>query len=106
MRHLVGHAPQELNRYHPFGARVQFGKRHLARAVDDHEEVLLAFLGLHFCKIDGQAADGIVFGFPLGRALPVFAQAQAADAVALETPVQGRAQEVRNRRLQRIGAII
>ena len=57
---------------------MQLGKGHFAGAVDGHEEVLAAFFGVHFGEIDGQVADGVVLEFLFWRALPVFAQRQAA----------------------------
>ena len=70
---------------------MQLGKRHFTGTVKGYEEVLAAFCGLHFRKIDVQIADGIVLEFLFRRALPVLAQRQATDAVALEATVQCRA---------------
>ena len=106
MGQLVEHAPQKFGRDHPLGVRVEFGKGHFAGAVNSHEEVLLAFFGPHFREIDGQVADRIVPELLFRRALPVFAQRQAADAVAVEAAVQRRARQVRNRGLQRVQAIV
>ena len=57
-------------------------------------------------KIDLQVANRMVFEFLFRKALPVFVQGQAADAVALETAVQRRAGQVRNRGLQRVQAVV
>jgi len=67
---------------------VEFGKRYFAGAVHGYEEVRLAFFGLHLGEIDLQVADGVVLELLFRRALPVFAQRQAADAVALEATRQ------------------
>jgi hypothetical protein len=67
---------------------VEFGNRYLAGAVNGYEEVLLAFFGLNLGEIDMQVADGVVLELLFRRALPVFAQRQAADAVALEATMQ------------------
>jgi len=67
---------------------VAFGKRYFAGAVNGYEEVLLAFFGLNLGEIDLQVADGVVLELLFRRALPVFAQRQAADAVALEATMQ------------------
>ena len=106
IRQLFQHAPQEFGRHDPFRPWVQFSKRHLAGTVNGHEEVLAAFFGLHLGKVDVQIANGVVLELLFRRALPVFAQRQAADAVALETAVQHRARQVRNRGLQRVEAIV
>ena len=63
VQRAVKDAPQKLGRDNAFGTRVEFGKRHFTGAVDGHEEILLALLGLHFRKIDVQVADGIVLEF-------------------------------------------
>ena len=106
VRQLVEHPPQKFGRDDTFGPGVQFGKRHLAGAVDGHKKVLLAFFGLDLGEIDVQVTDGIVLEFLFRRALPVFVQRQSADAVPLKTAVQGRARQVRNRGLQRVQAVV
>jgi hypothetical protein len=85
--HFIQYAPPKIGRHDPFGARVEFGKGHLAGAVDGHKKVLLAFFGLDLGKIDVQLADGVVLELLLRRALPILVQRQATDAVALETAV-------------------
>ena len=105
-RQFIAYTAQKFGRNDPFGPRVKFGKRPFASAVDGPAEVLLAFFGLDFGKIDGQVAHRIIFEFLFRWALPVFAQRQAADAVALETAGQRRAREVRNARLQRVETVI
>ena len=67
---------------------------------------MLDFFGLHFGKIDVQLANELVLKFLFRVALSAFAQGQAADAVMLETAMQRRARQVRNRGLQRVEAII
>lgn len=66
----------------------------------------MAFFSLYFREIDVQVADGLVLELLFRRALPVFVQRQAADAVALETVVQRRARQVRNRSLQGVEAVV
>ena len=73
VRQLVRHPPQKFGGHDALGAGVEFGKGDFARAVNDHEEVLLAFLCLHLGKIDVQVANRIVFELLLWRALSVFA---------------------------------
>ena len=95
--HLVrgsGQDPaQEISRQHFGGAGLQLGKGQLAGAVNGHEEIDAAFFGVHLGKVHGQAADGVVLEllFRLRR----LQGRPAADAVALEEAVQGRAREVR-----------
>ena len=103
---LVEYAPQKIGRDHAFGTRVEFGKHHFTGAVDGHEEILLALLGLHFGEIDVQIADGMVFEFLFRRSLPVFTQRQAADAVALKAAVRGRTRKAGNRGLQGVETIV
>ena len=87
--HLIGqliqHPAQKFGGYEALGARMPFGKRRLAGAVDGDEEVLLAFFGLQLRKIDVQLADGMVLKLLFRRALPLLAQGQSADAVPLKT---------------------
>jgi hypothetical protein len=75
-----------------------------AGAVQGHKEVLAALLGLHFGKIDGPVANGVVLELLFGHAEPVLRQRQTTDAVALQPAGQGRARQVGNRRLPRVAA--
>jgi len=86
IRELVEHAPQKLGRHDPIGPWVQLGKRYFAGAVDGHKQVLAAFFGLLLGKIDVQVADGIVLEL-LRSTLPILAQGQSANAMALKTAV-------------------
>ena len=62
---------------------------------------------MHFGKINVQIADGVVLELLFRRALPLFAQRQAADAVALKTAaVQRRAGKAGNRRLKGVQTVI
>ena len=77
------------------GLRVQFGEGQLAGAVNGDKEVLLAFFGLHFGEINVQVADGVVLEPGLFARSLFLGWRQAADAVALQTAVQGRAAQGR-----------
>ena len=68
--------------------------------------VLLACFGLGFGEIDVPVTDGVFLESLFRRALSLRAQRQAAAAVPLETPVQGRARKLRNRGLQRVAAVV
>ena len=78
----------------------------MTSAVDSHKKILATFFRVHLGKINVQVANGIVFKLFLWCGLPVFAQRQAAHAVALKTAVQGRAREVRDGLLQGIQTVI
>ena len=82
---LIQHPAQKFGGYEALGARMPFGKRRLAGAVDGDEEVLAAFFGLQLRKIDVQLADGMVLKLLFWWALPLLAQGQSADAVPLKT---------------------
>lgn len=62
-------------------------KGNFTGAVNGHKEILAAFFDLHFGKITVQIADWVVARFLFRKALPVFVQGQAANAVARKTAV-------------------
>jgi hypothetical protein len=68
-------------------------------------KVQLAFLGADFGYVDVDVTDGVALEGLLGG-LIVGDLGQAADPVSLEATVQGRARQVRDRRLQRIETVI
>ena len=70
------------------------------------KQVLLAFFGLEFGKIDVQVADGVVFELLFAARRSVHHRRQTADAVALKAAVQRRAGKVWNRFLQGVEAVI
>ena len=84
---------------------MQFDEGELGGAVDGHEQVELAFGGLHLGDVDVEVADRVALELLLGR-LVAFDLRQAADAVALQAAMQGRARQVRDRRLQGIEAVV
>jgi hypothetical protein len=106
VRQLGQHPAQKVGGGHFGGLRLQLGKGRFAGAVNGPEQLLAAFFGLHFRKIDVQVADGVVLNLLSGHAQPIFRQGQAADAVALKATVQGRTRKVRNRGLPGVEAVV
>ena len=112
--HLVRHPGQDpLQERHGDGLgglRVQVGEGPLAGAVNGDKEVLLAFFGLHFGlhfgKINVQIADGVVLEPGFFACFFFRRWRQAADAVALQTAVQGRAAQVGNGLLEGVEAVV
>jgi hypothetical protein len=74
-------------------------------AVDGDEQVELAFSCLHLGNIHVKEVDGIAL-----EALPLRFVAldigQTRDAVPLKAPMQGRARQMRDRRLQGVEAVV
>jgi hypothetical protein len=103
--HGVDEVAQELRRDGLDGLRVQLGIGKLAGAVDGDEQLEFAFFGPHFGDLDGEGADRIGLKlFPLR--LIAFQIRQAAEAMALKAPMQGRSCQVRQRGLQGLQAVI
>ena len=86
-------------------ASCKSGEGELGGPVDGHEEIELAFLGAHLGDVDVEVADRVALERLLGRLVAVDLR-QPADAVALEAAMQGRAGQMRDRRLQGIEAIV
>lgn len=74
-------------------------------AVDTNEQVELAFGGLHFGDIHVKEADRVALE-ALSLRLVALDVGQAGNAVPLEAPMQRRPCQVRDRRLQRIEAVV
>lgn len=98
-------AQQELARDSGGGLLVQFDKGELRGAIDGDEHVQLALFGTHLGNVDVEIADRIALELLLRRPVAIDIR-QAADAVALQAAVQRGARQVRDRRLQRIEAVI
>lgn len=77
----------------------------LAGAVDGHVEIELALGSLHLGDVDVEIADGVA---PEGSlcCLVALDLRQATDVMALEAPVQRRASEMGDCRLQGVKAIV
>ena len=83
----------------------QLHEGELAGAIDGDVEVELAFSGLELSDVDVEIADRISLELFL-RGLAAFDLWQLADAVALETAMQGRSRQMRDGRLERIETIV
>jgi hypothetical protein len=75
--------------------------RELRRSVDCDNEVEFALRGSNFGDVDMKLADRIGLEFAFGGGF-AFDLGQPRDPVALKTPVQGRARQMRNGRLKRV----
>ena len=83
----------------------EFHHSELRGAVDGYEQVERAFRSSYLCQVDVEEADRIgVELLPLG--LVTFDVRQPTDAVTLQTPMKGRAGELRNRSLKSVEAIV
>jgi hypothetical protein len=83
---------------------MQLGEGELGCSVDGNEQMELTLLGSDLGDIDVEEADGVA---PEGHLrLVAFHLRQSADAMPLQAPVQRRARQMRDRRLQRIEAIV
>ena len=106
---VVGHCFQEvfqeLPRCSSIGFVDELGDRELAGAVDADEQVELAFGSLHLGDIDVEEADGIALE-ALALRLVAFDVWQTGNAMPLQASMQCRPGEMRDRRLQRIEAVI
>ena len=79
-------------------------KGELTRAINGDEQMQPAFGSAQLGDVDVEIADGVTL-----EALPRFVAfnlRQAADAMALKTPMQGRPGQMLDARLQRVEAII
>jgi hypothetical protein len=96
---------EEARRRHPRCLLDELQDGELAGAIDGNEEVELAFNGLHFCNVDVKETDRVCLELASGWFV-AFDLKQPADTVTLQAAVQRGAQQVRDRCLQRVEAII
>ena len=96
---------QELPRRLPVRLVDELGHGKLACAVDANEQKQFALSSLHFGNIDMEEADGVAFEL-LPLRLAASHVRQSRDTVVLKTPMQCRARQMWNRRLQGIKAVI
>jgi len=87
------------------GCIVKSGKGELGRAIHGHEQMQLAFLGVHLGDVEMEIADRVGLEWFL-RGFVALDLRQPAYVVALKEAMKGRPGEMRYRRLQRIKAII
>ena len=83
----------------------EFNHGELRGSVDGHEQVELAFGGSDLGQVDVEEADRIGIEL-LPPGLVTLDIGQAADAVTFQTPMQGRAGEMRDRSLECVEAIV
>jgi hypothetical protein len=96
---------QESGRGHAVCFFSELGEGKFTGPVDCHEQEELSFLRLNLSNIDVKIADRVGFKSLPGR-LVAFHIRQTADAMALIPAMQGRARQMRDRRLKRIEAVI
>lgn len=87
------------------GGLCKLDERELGRSVDGDEEMELAFRRAHLGNVDMEEADRIGLELALGRLVAIDV-GQPRDAVALQTAMQGRARQMRDRRLQCVEAVV
>ena len=84
---------------------MQLSEGELRGPIDGDEEVEPTLRGAHFGNVDVEVADRVGLELAL-YALPVLDVWEPRDAMSLQAAVQGRASQVRDRRLKGIQAII
>ena len=100
---LVGNGGDQAAQEVPRGAArhflVQLDEGELRRPIDGDDQVELALRGSNFGDVDMKIADRIGLEFASGGGF-AFDLRQPRDPVALQTPVKGRARQMRYGRLQ------
>src|SRR5208282_6768620 len=84
---------------------VQFDEGELRRPIDGDNEVELALSGSNLGDVDMEIADRIDLELALGRGF-AFDLGQPRDSMALETPMQRRARQMRNGGLKGVEAVV
>ncbi len=84
---------------------VQLDEGKLGRPVDGHQQIEPPLGRLHFGDVDMEEADRIGLELLPGALLTVDVR-QPANAMALKAPVQGRARQMRDCRLQSIETVV
>jgi hypothetical protein len=98
-------APQEVPRSAARHLLMQLDEGELRRSVDGDEQVELALRGSNLGDVDMKIADRISLEFAFGRGF-AFDLGQPGDPVALQTPVKGRARQMRDGGLQSVQAVV
>jgi hypothetical protein len=96
---------QEWRRHCLAGLWMQLGIGNLASAVEGHEQLELAFFGVHLGDSDVEVPNRVWLELLLGR-LIAFGVRQATDAMPLKAALQRSSGQVRQRRWQRIPPVI
>ena len=106
---LVGDGGDQAAQEVPGGAArhllVQLDEGELRRSVDGDDEVQLALRSSNFGDVDMKIADRIGLEFAFGGGF-AFDLRQPGDSMALQTPVKGRARQMRDGGLQSVKAIV
>ena len=84
---------------------VQLDEGELRRSVDRDDEIELALSGSNLGDVDMEIADRIGLELALRRSF-AFDLGQPRDPVALQTPVKGRARQMRDGGLQSVKAVV
>src|ERR1700678_1030202 len=84
---------------------VHLDEGELRRSVDGDDEVELALRGSNLGDVDMEIADRIGLEFPYGGGF-AFDLRQPGDPMASQTPMKGRARQVRDGRLQGVKAVV
>ena len=98
-------AAQEVPRGATRHLLVHLDEGELRRSVDGDEQVELALRSSNLGDVDMKVADRIGLEFAFGGGF-AFDLRQPGDLVALQTPVKGRARQMRDRGLQGIKAVV
>jgi hypothetical protein len=98
-------AAQEVPRGAARHLLMQLDEGELRRSVDGDEQVELALRGSNLGDVDMKIADRIGLEFAFGRGF-TFDLGQPGDPVALQTPVKGRARQMRDGGLQSVQAVV
>ena len=98
-------AAQEVPRGAARHLLVQLDEGELRRSVDGDDEVELALRSSNLGDVDMKIADRIGLELALGGGF-AFDLRQPGDLVALQTPVKGRARQMRDGRLQGIKTVV
>ena len=98
-------AAQEVPRGATRHLLVHLDEGELRRSVDGDEQVELALRSSNLGDVDMKIADRIGLEFAFGGGF-AFDLRQPGDPVALQTPVKGRARQMRDRGLQGIKAVV
>ena len=106
---LVGDGGDQAAQEVPRGATrhllMQFDEGELRGSVDGDEEVELALRGSNLGDVDMKLADRIGLELAFGGGFP-FDLRQPGDSMTLQTPVKGRARQMRDGGLQSLQAVV
>jgi hypothetical protein len=96
---------QEVTRSLASGFLMQLDEGELRRSIDGDEQIEFALRGSNFGDVEMKMADRIGLEFPLGGGF-AFDLRQSGDPVPLQTPMKGRARQMRDGGLQGVQAVV